>query len=264
MNDDEVAVITPYKKYLTGLKGFACVMVMIGHFLGIFAYANSMPVDMYCFIVFRESQFGFVLDESFWLYLFFAVSGYLLAFSRIEKIYQLFAKMIQRFLRLGLPILFAYVIIYIIYRTIGFHNGETVSLFDNIYFQNSYSDEYTIFTVMMSPIDVLIFSECSLNSPYWVLREMFIASMIIYTANYLFKRFSSGNSLIKTMIVLAVISITLSIFLLFDSKIVIFCLLGAVLGWSEKNIDKLRAIVIIQLKIIDKYENFMSIVLSEV
>ena len=33
---------------------------------------------------------------------------------------------------------------------------------------------------------------------------------------------------------------------------------------QEKNIDKLRAIVIIQLKIIDKYENFMSIVLSEV
>lgn len=33
---------------------------------------------------------------------------------------------------------------------------------------------------------------------------------------------------------------------------------------QEKNIDKLRAIILIQIKIIAKYENFMSIVLSEI
>lgn len=103
-----------YKKYITGLKGFACVMVMVGHFLGVFAYAESMPIDTHYFLAFRNSKLGFLLNESYWLFLFFIVSGYLLAYSRIDKLHQLFAKMVQRFLRLGLPVLFAYVIIYII------------------------------------------------------------------------------------------------------------------------------------------------------
>ena len=104
-----------YKGYITGLKGFACVMVMVGHFLGMFVYAEKIPIDIHYFLSIRNSRIGFLLDESYWLYLFFIVSGYLLAFSKIEKLYQLFAKWIQRFFRLGLPILFAYGICYIYY-----------------------------------------------------------------------------------------------------------------------------------------------------
>ena len=122
-----------YKTYITGLKGLACVMVMIGHLLGIFTNAKSIPIDLQYFLTFRNSKIGFLLDESYWLYLFFIISGYLLALSRIESLHHLFAKIIQRFLRLGIPILFVYIIVYFIYRTIGFHNSDTSIFFDNVW-----------------------------------------------------------------------------------------------------------------------------------
>lgn len=226
---------TNYKSYITGLKGFACVMVMIGHFLGVFTYADNMPIDIHYFLAVRNSKIGFLLDESYWLYLFFIVSGYLLAFSKIKRMHQLFAKWIQRFLRLGLPILFAYGIIYIVYLTIGFHNGETSAFFANGWYQKAYSGSYSLLTVLMSPIDVLIFGKCSLNSPYWVLRDMFIASLIIYAANYILNKFSQ-RPIGKLLIIIGTLGIALVLNHVLNSKISVFCLLGAILSWCEKDI----------------------------
>ena len=227
-----------YKTYITGLKGFACVMVMIGHFLGVFAYAENMPFDIHYFIEIKNSKIGFLLDESFWLYLFFIVSGYLLAFSKIEKLHQLFAKWIQRFLRLGLPILFAYGIIYIIYLTIGFHNGATSVFFDNGWYQKAYSGDYSLLTVFRSPIDVLIFGKCPLNSPYWVLRDMFAASLIIYATDYLLNKLSQ-RPVGRLLAVIGALCMALVLNHLLDSKIVLFCTLGAILSWCEKDIHVL-------------------------
>lgn len=47
---------TNYKSYITGLKGFACVMVMIGQFLGVFAYADNMPINIHYFLAVRNSK----------------------------------------------------------------------------------------------------------------------------------------------------------------------------------------------------------------
>lgn len=250
-----------YKTYITGLKGFACVMVMIGHFLGVFAYAENMPFDIHLFLAIRDSKVGFLLDESYWLYLFFIVSGYLLAFSKIDRLQQLFAKWIQRFLRLGLPILFAYGFIYIVYLTIGFHNGETSTFFENTWFQKAYSGSYSFLTVLMSPIDVLLFGRCSLNSPYWVLREMLIASLIIYLASYLKNKTIiqkwGGNWIVP----IASLGIAFVVSHFLDSKIIIFCVLGAILSWCERDISSLKEkqlfyvfilLVALGLSIVDK------------
>ena len=62
--------------------------------------------------------------------------------------------------------------------------------FDNGWCQKAYAGDYSLLTVFRSPIDVLILGKSSLNSPYWVLREMFVASLIIYAADYILNKFS--------------------------------------------------------------------------
>lgn len=228
-----MAYNSTYKGYITGLKGFACFMVMAGHFLGLLTYAESFPCDIALFLSFKNSKIGFVLNESYWLNLFLITSGYLLAFSRIEKIQQLLAKFIQRFLRLGLPIFFAYVFIYILYLSVGFHNGETKIILSNAWYQNYYSGDYSVLSVILSPVDVLIFGKCILNSPYWVLRDMFIASLVIYTVNYLFYKFSKKH-LMKLIVGATVLIISLVL-----SNIVFSCFFGAILCWLEKNIKSI-------------------------
>ena len=175
-----------YKPYISGLKGFACIMVMVGHYLGLFRYAEEVPNQISLLNKLFSSKAGFVISESFWLYLFFVVSGYLAAQSSIRKFREFIEKCILRFLRLGFPILCAYLIIYLISISVGFHNSGTANLFTNTWFQNAYEQrQYSPTDVLLSPFYVLILGKCSLNSPYWVLREMFIASAAIYLITYL-------------------------------------------------------------------------------
>ena len=67
-----------YKAHISGLKGFACFMVMMGHYIGLYKYAENFPVESVLldyFEKFLASRIGFVLDETYWVILFFVVIG---------------------------------------------------------------------------------------------------------------------------------------------------------------------------------------------
>ena len=113
-------------------------------------------------------------------------------------------------------------VIYIIYLTIGFHNGETSVFFDNGWCQKAYAGDYSLLTVFRSPIDVLILGKSSLNSPYWVLREMFVASLIIYAADYILNKFSQ-RPIGRLLTVMGTLFIALLFNHLLDSNIIVFC-----------------------------------------
>ena len=202
-------------RHINGLKGLACLMVMFGHFIGLYKYAESFPTSsrfLQIFDTFLDSKLNFIIDESFWVILFFFVSGYLVSISKIPDIKNFFFKSFSRFLRLGLPILTACAIIFIIQKTIGFHNSETVSIFESSFIQKPYSDNFSFWQVIKSPIDVLFLKKTAFCSPYWVLREMFITSVTIYFFSFLKHKINNtlfvalwGTALFASMIVSYVI-----------------------------------------------------------
>lgn len=174
------------KKYhnITVLKGIACIGVMIGHFVGIIKYADKNSFHNW-FCLFLENDY-IIFNEAFWLYLFFIASGFLLAQTNIEKSAELIKKIVLRFARLGLPVLFSSLIVWSIYITIGFKNGETATLFTNAWYQNAYQLKGNVLlSALGSPVTVLLMGMSSLNSPFWVLRNMFIASIGIYAHRYI-------------------------------------------------------------------------------
>ena len=204
---------TNYKSYISGLKGFACLMVMVGHYIGLYKYAEAFPAEsklLDYFEMFLNSKINFVLDENYWVILFFVVSGYLVANSKIHNFSDVVKKSLMRFLRLGLPILFAYAIIFAIYKTIGFHTTETITIFENSFIQNALSGEYGFTDVLKSPIDVLLLGRTVLNSPYWVLREMFITSIIIYFLNWLKNKINNQNVFYTVLFVALISSMAIS------------------------------------------------------
>ena len=173
-----------YQAFITGLKGIACWLVFVGHFTLIYRGAQIMPFKMPLFDKLRSSPLGFLTLEGYWLYLFFVISGYLVAQKEIRSFYEMIKKVVLRFFRLAIPILFAYAIIYLLYLVVGFHNIETIQIFENNWYQSFYNREYLIIDVILSPIRVLIFGAADLNKPYWVLKSMFISSIIIYVLLY--------------------------------------------------------------------------------
>ena len=179
---------TTQKNYINGLKGFACIMVMLGHFIGIYKYAENFPASskiLQLFDSFYGSKLSFIIDETFWVILFFLVSGYLVSMSKVPDFKSFLYKSVTRFLRLGLPILFACLIIFITQKTFGFYTAETKDIFENSFIQKCYISDFSLWQVLKSPVDVLLFGNIGLCSPYWVLREMFASSVLIYFMTWL-------------------------------------------------------------------------------
>lgn len=213
-----------YYSHITSLKGLSCIFIVLGHFLGIVKYAEIIPFSIYTINILKSFRLYFLIDESFWLYSFFLISGYLIANSKIFSIKSFFIKCFFRFFRLGIPILFSSYIIFLIYKYLGFYNQKTICLFVNDWFQSSYNVPLSLFMVLLSPVNTLLSSYCPINPPYWVLKDMFLASILIYFCNYL-KKYIQNMFAIYFFILLV---------LYFFSNIVFACFTGAILNYIEK------------------------------
>lgn len=217
-----------YYHHIAGLKGISCIFIMIGHFIQIYKNAQSFQLSSPMFDAILSSKFSFLISAEYWLYLFIIISGYLVAKSKINTIKDVVIKSITRFFRFALPILFAYLVIYLIYILLGFHNCETINLFKCDWYQSYYLDQYSIKDVLIGPINVLFLGDCVLNAPYWVLRLMFFTSILIYILKYLYMRFSKKNENIcfTLMVIITILST-------FVSPVITTCLLGMLISICE-------------------------------
>ena len=220
-----------YYYHLNGLKGLACILVMTGHYLGLYRYAESFVPSIHLLDIIEDSPFSFLISEEYWLYLFFVVSGYLVSKSSVKNLGELISKAVNRFLRLAVPILFSCFIIYLIYLIVGFHAAETGSLFLCEWYQGYYTGDFTIRDVLLSPFQVLFKGQFKFNAPYWVLHRMFISSMLIYVLKYLLSKevISKYKSLVFS--ILAIVMIASVRF----SPIITACLSGMLVSYYEES-----------------------------
>ncbi len=205
---------------------------MFGHFSGIYKYAaNATAIESAFLRSFTVFPFSFLTAESFWLYLFFAVSGYLVASSKVESMKDVCRKAIVRFFRFFIPIIGAILIAFLLGRTIGYYNQELKTIIDNPWYFTSYQEVFTINDLLLEPVKVIVLGTCRLDSPLWVMRDMLLSSILIYGISYMIK--SSKTSTIKRRgCILVCILLTGSIGL---KRYVLFgCICGACGKWFEE------------------------------
>lgn len=59
------------ESYLDGMKGLACLFILLGRFTGIWKYVeNASQIDSWFVRILAEGPIPFFTAESFWLYLF--------------------------------------------------------------------------------------------------------------------------------------------------------------------------------------------------
>lgn len=220
-----------YKSYISSLKGFACFFIMMGHYIGLIKYSPDLSEKFTLLNILKTMRLDFLYNESFWLQLFFVASGYLLAQSTIKTMRGFAVKTVMRFLRLGVPIFFANCIIIIFYYFIGFKNSDTKVLFLNNWFQNFYTTDLNFLLLLKSPFDTLLFSRCYFNPTYWVLKDMFIASIAIYV--FLYIKSKIKRNIISTLIYLILLFICLKF-----SNMTFACMTGLGLALCEQTIHK--------------------------
>lgn len=218
--------------YLDGLKGAACIFIMLGHFAGIYKYAETASAIECGFLKsFTVFPISFFCDEDFWLFLFFVISGYLAAFSKIQGLMDVFRKTVLRFLRLFVPVCGAILITFIIGHTAGFHNQELRSLIDNPWFFRSYQDVFDFKDLLLEPFKVFWYGGSKFNSPLWVMKDMLLSSMLIYCINCIIRN-EKSETIRHCGCALAIIALAGCVII---RRYAIFgCLCGACVNWADK------------------------------
>lgn len=226
---------TTYKRqyHIDGIKGVLCFMVMFGHFWNI--YRNCQENELIKNVMFDKMTSSFigspVLVATFWLYAFLVISGYLISNTKITNIKELLLKSIKRFLRFFIPVLGACIFIYIIQETIGFYADDTKTFFLNKWFQKYYVKSLPFVAVFTESLNALVSAKCAFNSPFWVIKDMFISSILIYFCNYI-----DNNNKYKSHYFLILF---FSIAFYFKHPVIVACLLGFIIGKYKECINRI-------------------------
>lgn len=134
----------------------------------------------------------------------------------------------------------AYLIIVIIGKTIGYHNCETVELFQSDWFQSFYRTPAQCTDILITPFEVIFKGSKHLNNPYWVIRDMFFSSVYIYICGYLRKLSADKLKPVAAEIIAAVIAAaSLIVSILYFGNVAAACVTGMVLAWYNERIDRL-------------------------
>ena len=222
------------KRHIDGLKGVACLLIMLGHFSGFYKYAqNCAAIDAPLLQLIPYS----LLAEGFWLRLFYILSGYLVSRSGVLTAPDLVRKSITRFFRLALPILGAAFFILVLSAGFGMHNADIQSIVANQWVGMSYAGPLTLKGAITEPFRVLLRGESTFNPVWWVLRDMFFASLLVYAICCLRSMLSSRHSYSSIAADAACIALIL-FFIVIGRDIYFSVLIGAFYGTCEKAVGR--------------------------
>ena len=222
------------KRHIDGLKGAACLLIMLGHFSGLYKYAqNCTAIDAPFLQLIPYS----LLAEGFWLRLFYVLSGYLVSRSRVLTARELARKSMTRFFRLALPILGAALFILPIAELFGIHNHEIQSLVPNQWVDMTYSVPLTVRGAITEPLRVLLFGASTFNPVWWVLRDMFFASLLVYLITWTRNLLSAGQRA-ATVCAELVLPAVIVFFIVTGNDIYFSVLIGALYGTHEAIVSR--------------------------
>lgn len=221
--------------YIDGLKGLSCLFIMIGHYFGAYKYAQITSEQYSTFFEFFKNKItSNIVNEALWLQLFFLISGFLIASGKTDSIKTFAEKSLKRFLRFYLPIVSACFIIYFLIRFIGIHASETSVFFDNSFFQG-YSDKHLKFyEIILDPIKTIFSGGSQFNSPYWVISDMFYASIIMYALLYIKQKTENNFTIISGLL----ITLT-ALFFIVDKRNIAVCIIGMALRFIQPSINRI-------------------------
>lgn len=221
------------EEYIDGMKGLACLFVLLGHFTGIYKYAeNATAIDSWFTRMLTKGPLSFFTAESFWLYLFFVLSGYLLTMSTPpRKCSEFLKKCLKRVLRLAIPIMGATVFTFVIQCTIGFYNFKIQDTVSNTWLTHLYGTLLTLRDIIEEPFRVLLLGSSKFNSPFWCLRDMLLASVIIYAVGWACKTAKIKGSVLGVLILLGTIV---------NRGVIVACLVGSMTGFLKQQFKTLK------------------------
>lgn len=130
-------------------------------------------------------------------------------------------KCIKRVLRLAIPVMGTAIFTFIIQNTIGFYNFKIQGTVQNTWLTNLYGTKLTLRNIIEEPFGVLLLGNSKFNSPFWCLRDMLLASLLIYAVEWIGRTTKVKGCVLGILILFAAIV---------NRGVIVACLVGSMTG----------------------------------
>lgn len=188
----------PRISYLESIRGLAALQVLLLHFLAAFApdLVFSLPAAAAVAGYIHLSPLYFLYDGYSAVYIFFALSGYVLTRSFERDLTQPWFQIGARIIRLGLPALAAMLVATEVILIFGRPNVQAGELSGSAWFASHWNVDLSIFSVIRDGISAVFLGyrglpgvaflapwqqpvEQALVTPLWTLSIEFYGSMVV-------------------------------------------------------------------------------------
>lgn len=148
-----------------------------------------------------------------------------------RKCSEFLKKCVKRVLRLAIPIMGAAVFTFMLLCTIGFYNFKIQDTVSNTWLTHLYGTQLTLRDIIEEPFRVLLLGSSKFNSPFWCLRDMLLASVIIYAVGWACKTEKIKGSVLGVLILLGAIV---------NRGVIVACLVGSMAGFLKQQFKTLK------------------------
>ncbi len=177
--------------YVDGLKGVACVFVMIGHMMWGTLYGNTtapeyQPAELVVFLM-RNTPLSIIGSGNFLVLVFCMLNGWLARFKSVNKVKDLVCSLLKGWLMWSLMIFLGGCVIYGLERTVGFRNAEVAAILGD--YRNAcnwYKEPLSIKHIFKESF-VLLWTQGSakITGVLWMMKYLFWGSVIAKVLSYI-------------------------------------------------------------------------------
>lgn len=167
--------------WMDGLKGIACILIFVHHFLLMFYpavhYGEAVPtkcrgLDIYL----SQSPLSVIVNGNFLVALFCIISGIVISLQimTMEDKNQLADIVLKRYLRLMLPVIPVGLCVYVMLRTGLFQHWEVVNHTQSPWVTHFYQEPISfVQTIRIVLVDIWFWGNDRLSTAFWMLADLF-------------------------------------------------------------------------------------------
>ncbi|HCZ9271964.1 TPA: acyltransferase [Vibrio alginolyticus] len=188
-------------QYLDGLRGIACLFVVMSHISNIYhpGLHGGEGLGFWA-----NSPFLFFISGAGAVYVFFVLSGIVLAKSVARKDKKKYiVSFVHRYPRLAIPATISCLIVFSIFLNIGKLEFYESNWFNNLYVENNSLLSATFDGAFHS----FFYGISKYNNVLWTMQVELIGSFIVYLCQYILDRHGKKNGLFTFLIIISIIGI---------------------------------------------------------
>lgn len=224
-------------EWLDGLKGIACILIFVHHFLLLFYpavyFGDSVPshlngVDT----ALAQSPFAALINGNFLVMIFCCVSGVVISLRvmQIKEMSKLSDIVAKRYLRLLLPIIPVAILVFALLRLNAFTNGRAAEVTGSEWANWYYNEPMTVVEFLQSVLSrTLLYGDNRISNAFWMLTKLFTGTFLSVLLSVISWKYRKRAWIIYVFVCV--------IFFNYSDFHFAFCL-GTLLAWLHLNAQR--------------------------